>query len=397
MRVGVYLAGLDPGYAGGLTTYSIGLVNGLIRNDRGHRVVVFIGEQARDFLASRLLTGFSSRLTVVREPPPSSMERATRVPVLELLHVPLRNRRMQPVALQIEQECDVVLFPLTFMATYRLGVPSIVSFHDLQHEVYPQFFSWRLLRSRRVQFGATFRHATLMQASSVAMKNEALRVYGDRLVPQRVAVIPEGVDFAEFSGPVEVDARSIHGLPDEFLHYPAQLWHHKNHLRLLEAIDLVRVREGLQIPLVLNGAEYEAAPAVRQFIADRKLNRQVFLLGKVPFPTLRSLYQQASYVLSASLHESSCLPVLEAAASGTPLIVADIAPTRESAEIFRLRLFDPLDIESMASTLAEAWRNRHANQEAVRANRETARSLDWEVVAGMYLDQAARLHATRGG
>jgi len=67
---------------------------------------------------------------------------------------------MRRVSEQISAECDVVLFPLCFMATYRLDVPSIVSFHDLQHESFPQFFNWRSLRARRVRFGATFRHAS---------------------------------------------------------------------------------------------------------------------------------------------------------------------------------------------------------------------------------------------
>jgi glycosyltransferase involved in cell wall biosynthesis len=298
---------------------------------------------------------------------------------------------MLRIADQISDECDVVLFPLGFMATYRLRVPSIVSFHDLQHEVYPQFFTWRSLRDRRVIFNATFRHATLMQASSIAMKDEALRVYRDCLVPERITVIPEGVDFPVFSAAVDEDARKKYQLPEEFLFYPAQLWHHKNHLRLLEAIELVRTRDATEIPLVLTGGEYEAGPAIRSFIAERGLGDRVFLLGKVPFPSLLSLYRQATYVLSASLHESNCLPVLEAAASGSPIIVADIPANRESADVFRLRLFDPIDVGNIAVTLSEAWGQRHGNREATKANRESARRFDWTHIADMYLEQANRL------
>jgi hypothetical protein len=73
------------------------------------------------------------------------------------------------------------------------------------------------------------------------------------------------------------------------------------------------------------------------------------------------------------------------------MIVADIPPNRESAAVFQLRLFDPFDVEKIATTLAEAWTNRHANEEAVRANREAARRLDWSAIAAMYLDHAERL------
>jgi glycosyltransferase involved in cell wall biosynthesis len=391
MRIGVCLIGLNPTYVGGLTTYAAGLVNGLLKNSRGHQVVLFLSDAVPPVLEERINDAARAVVVSVSVPRPSVVERLTALPGLDALHPQIRNRRMKRVSEQIAARCDVVLCPLGFMPTYQLRVPSIVSFHDLQHEVYPQFFTWRELRARRVRYGATFRHATLLQASSIATKNEALRVYADRLGPERITVIPEGVDFAAFAADIHEDARKTYGLPDEFMLYPAQLWHHKNHLRLLEALDLIRIRENTRIPLVLTGAEFEAAAAIRRFIEDRGLRNQVFLLGKVPYSLLRSLYRQTSYVLSASLHESNCLPLLEAAASGTPMIVADIPANRESAEIFRIRLFDPLEIGSIAATVLEAWENRHSNLEAVNANREIARRLDWTTVADLYIEQAERL------
>jgi glycosyltransferase involved in cell wall biosynthesis len=394
VRIGVYLTELNPAYVGGLTTYAVGLLNGLISSNRGHEIVFFVSDEAQAFLAARIDVASHARAVVINEPSKTTIERLTMLPVLSVFHKHLRNRRMRHVAKQISAECDVVLFPLCYMATYQLEVPSIVSFHDLQHEAYPQFFNWRSLRTRRVFFGNTFRHATLIQASSIAMKNDALRVYGDFLTPERVAVIPEGVDYSVFSGPSDEDARKTYGLPDEFMFYPAQLWQHKNHLRFIEALDLIGRRGGIKIPLVLTGAEYEAAPAIRRLIADRGLGERVFLLGKVPFPALLSLYRQASYVVSASLHESNCLPVLEAAASGSPMLVSDIPANRESAQFFQLRLFDPLNLENMVTAISEAWENRYANRDAVDANRESARKIDWTMVAGMYLDQAEMLITT---
>jgi glycosyltransferase involved in cell wall biosynthesis len=400
MRIGVYLVGLNPTYVGGLTTYAVGLLNGLISNHRGNQIVTFVSDDAQLFLADRVKTAPHASFVALNEPSKSAVERLTLLPALSIFHKHVRNRRMRRVSDQISAECDVILFPLCYMATYQLRVPSIVSFHDLQHEAYPQFFGWRSLRARRVFFDNTFRHASLMQASSIAMKNDALRVYRSFLAPERVAVIPEGVDYSVFSGSSDEDARKTFGLPGEFMFYPAQLWHHKNHLRLIEAIDVVRRREGIEIPLVLTGAEYEAAPAIRDMIAERGLGDLIFLLGKVPFPSLLSLYRQASYVVSASLHESNCLPVLEAAASGSPMIVSDIPANRESAEVFQLRLFEPLNVESIVTAVSEAWRHRHANQEAIDANREAARKIDWTMIAGMYLDQAERLvnasHPRRG-
>jgi glycosyltransferase involved in cell wall biosynthesis len=397
MRIGVYLMDFDPTYAGGLNTYAAGLVRGLTRCSRRHRVVVFAGTEAQAELERRIGSTSDGTFFVPVESPRGRLaEHLTLLPLLEHFHEAARNRRMRKVSALIAAHCDVVLFPMSFLCAYELTVPSIVSFHDLQHERYPEFFAWRVLRGRRVRFAATFRHATLIQASSAAMKEEALRVYGDRISAERIAVIPEGVDYALFSGEPPADARREYGLPEEFMFYPAQMWHHKNHLRLLQALDALRERNSVRIPLVLTGSEYEAARAVRQFIADRRLGEQVYLLGKVPHSALRSLYRQARYVLSASLYESSCLPVLEAAAAGSALIVSDIPPNRESSQVFSLRLFDPLDVESMCATLLEAWENRCRNREAVDANRDAARRFDWAAIAEMFVKHAERLAPPRG-
>lgn len=390
MRIGVYLVGLDPAYSGGMKTYAMGLINGLIRSPRRPNVVVFVNDEARAEVAGRI-DAAGATFVSVRLPSGRVAERLSWLLGVESVHAALRNGRTRHVAELVGRHCDVVLFPLSYMGAYRLPVPSIVSFHDLQHEKFPKFFNWRELRARRMLFGATFRHASLIQASSHAMKEEALRVYGDRLGPERIAVIPEGVDFAAFGAEPAVDPRKEYGLPAEFLLYPAQMWHHKNHLRLLQALDRIRGRAGTRIPLVLTGAEYEAAPGVRRFIADRGLGDQLFLLGVVPYATLRALYRQATYVLSASLHESSCLPVLEGAASGSPLIVADIPANRESASVFKLRLFDPVDVESIAAVLSEAWDSRRENGAVVDHNRAAARRLDWTAIADMFLEQAERL------
>jgi glycosyltransferase involved in cell wall biosynthesis len=390
MRVGVYLVGLDPAYSGGMKTYAVGLINGLIRGSRACDVVVFVNDEARSEVESRIDRNDVNFVSVSIQRGRVA-ERVSWLLGVEALHVAVRNRRTRRVADLIGRHCDVVLFPLSYLGAYRLPVPSIVSFHDLQHEKFPGFFTWRELRARRMLFGATFRYASLIQASSEAMKAEALRIYGDRLGAERIAVIPEGVDFAAFAAEPGVDPRKEYALPPEFLFYPAQIWHHKNHLRLLEALYLLRSRAGTRIPLVLTGAEYEAAPAVRRFIADRGLGDQVFLLGVVPYATLRGLYRQAAYILSASLHESSCLPVLEAAASGSPLLVADIPANRESARVFKLRLFDPLDVENIAAVLSEAWAGRRANDAISEENRDAARRFDWTAIANMYLEKAEQL------
>ena len=47
--------------------------------------------------------------------------------------------------------------------------------------------------------------------------------------------------------------RQEYRLPDRFLLYPAMTFPHKNHLRLFEALALLRDRHDLTLPLVCTG------------------------------------------------------------------------------------------------------------------------------------------------
>src|SRR5580692_3817830 len=123
MRIGVYLTGLNPAYVGGLTTYAVGLLNGLISNNRGHQIVTFVSDDAQLLLAARIKVAPHARCVVMNEPSKTTAERLTLLPTLSVFHKHVRNRRMRHVSNQISAECDVVLFPLCYMATYQLTVP----------------------------------------------------------------------------------------------------------------------------------------------------------------------------------------------------------------------------------------------------------------------------------
>ena len=55
--------------------------------------------------------------------------------------------------------------------------------------------------------------------------------------------------------------------PEGFIFYPAQTWPHKNHLRLLEAIQRLRTRHGLEVSLVCTGGQTGAYPEIARRVA----------------------------------------------------------------------------------------------------------------------------------
>jgi glycosyltransferase involved in cell wall biosynthesis len=168
-----------------------------------------------------------------------------------------------------------------------------------------------------------------------------------------------------------------------FVYYPAQIWPHKNHLMLIDALARYRDDTGGEMVCVLTGRDYGHWAAVREHIASYRL-QQVHYLGLVPFPQLIWLYRNCRAVLALGMHESSSLPVREGAAFGKALICLDIPPNREAAASLRLKLVDRTD----PSVLARALMALAGNSEDVvgwsAENARLVRSFDWRNIARAY-------------
>jgi glycosyltransferase involved in cell wall biosynthesis len=274
--------------------------------------------------------------------------------------------------------CPPIVFPYP-------SKPSLYSIHDLQHIHYPDFFTPEQLWERRVIFAQCIDHATVIQASSAHMRRDFLENFAS-LTSERIAVIPEGVDILTFSRPSsQVNVKAAYRLPDSFVFFPAQLWHHKNHITILRALKRLR-DAGVVLPLVLTGAKYEASQGIFEYIEDKGLTDQVFYLGVVPFEHLVALYQSARFLITAVLYESSSMPILEAAAAGTAIVASRTPPNEELAEHLRMTLFAPTDADELAERMTSVWNDRESIQEQVEENRAKIKRYSWESAARQYIE-----------
>jgi glycosyltransferase involved in cell wall biosynthesis len=268
----------------------------------------------------------------------------------------------------------------------------VYSIHDIQQVHFPEFFTPEEHVEREASFAKCVDHATVIQASSRYMAQDFCDHF-PKLDESNVEVIPEGVDIELFArDDQEDDVTERYGLPDSFLFTPAQLWHHKNHITTLKALKQLR-DGGLSLPWVLTGAEYSAAEGIFEFVRENGLEDQIFYLGVVPFEDVIALHHRARFLVTASLYESSSLPVLEAAASGTPIVAGRIPPHEEMAEHLEMRLFAPTDDEELAAVLEEAWADEETSRAQAEANRDGVQRYSWDNAALMYVQLFERLQA----
>jgi glycosyltransferase involved in cell wall biosynthesis len=334
---------LVPGISGGSETYARELCRGLARSGSLDYTafVPVIAPDSGDGLPTEVLAGYRA-----------STGRARRLAAMALAAARPESLRRRMAC------CDVVHFPLT-VPVPSVGMPSVVTLHDLQHIDLPSLFSRaeRAYRSRAYDRAARTADAVIVVSRFV--KERAVASLG--LDPARVHVVAEGVDYERFSPGDEPRGA--------FLLYPARPWPHKNHERLLEAFARLRV-DRPELRLVLTGAGSERLAGIPGVEAR----------GTVPPDELLSLYRQAACLVFPSLYEGFGLPPLEAMACGCPVAAANAGALPEVCGDAAV-LFDPHQPEAIVNGVTEAL-----------ARADELRKLGLEHAARFSWDDAARGH-----
>jgi glycosyltransferase-like protein len=169
----------------------------------------------------------------------------------------------------------------------------------------------------------------------------------------------------------------------------------KNSLRILEAFrQLLRIHRDAQLVIAGGASLLDHAIYQRQFdamvAADSELSRAVVCLGPIADADMPSLYRLADALVFPSIKEGFGLVVLEALASGTPVVTSRIAPFTEYLDGDDVVWCDPLSVASianaMAIVLAEPLHSRMAQRGAL-----LARQHDWTNTAKAHLPAYQRL------
>ncbi len=342
-----------PARAAGAGVYTVELVRALAATPGDHELVVF----ARPDLFPELIG--RAGVTIVPTKPRSRTARLA----WEQTRLPSELRR---------RDVDILHSPHHHTPTLRRarGLRRVVTIHDVTFLLiparYPRVRRWYMTLLTR----AAARVADAIVVPSQAVRRDVVEHLG---VPaSRVTVIPEAAGAA--FGP-EVDAadperRRHHEVDGRYVLSVGSLEPGKNRGRLFEAFARVR-RDGYDGQLVVVG---QRAWRFRDELAalDRLgLGPHVRLLGYVPDEDLAALYRGAELLAFPSLYEGFGLPVLEAMASGTPVVTSRGSALEEIAGDGAV-LVDPLDVTELADAMARvlsdhAWRDTLRTRGLARA------------------------------
>jgi glycosyltransferase involved in cell wall biosynthesis len=178
----------------------------------------------------------------------------------------------------------------------RSRCPCVVTVHDVSFARQSDVMGWKDRTTFRIVVPRAVRHARCVLTVSERTKEDIVELY--HVAPERIVVTPNGVDAAFSPGP---------GAHDYVLSVGA-IQRRKNQLAALEAANTVG------LPLVVVGPAKDAAVAAELRAAGARLE------GYVDTQRLVDLYRGAACLVQSSSYEGFGLPVVEAMASGTPVV-----------------------------------------------------------------------------
>jgi glycosyltransferase involved in cell wall biosynthesis len=293
------------------------------------------------------------------------------------------------------QRARVDLMHFTMQVGFRTSIPSIYQPHDLLHRHMPQLLSPEILAIREVAHRTLSDQAVMVVAMSRWGKRDLIEQYA--LPEDKIQIIPWAPVIEAYRQPSPQDlaqTRARLGLPEVFALYPAQAWPHKNHLRLLEAMRILREQHGLIIPALFTGTQNGLDVPLREEAARLGIAEQILFTGFVDPVQLRSLYRQARLLVFPSLFEGWGMPILEAFAAELPVTCSNVTCLPDLTAGAAL-LFDPSDPAAIAAAIGGLWTDESRRGELARRGSARAAMFSWEHTARMFRAHYRRV-ANRG-
>ncbi len=266
---------------------------------------------------------------------------------------------------------------------------TVTSFHDAMllkfraRELPIDRYPYLTVLAHRVDLVAIARAARII-AMSENSRNDLLRFTG--VDPGRVRVILQGVSPRFAPSEVE-DGEAVapinRGGPPRVLHV-GHCGPYKNVEGILRALPRAIRLLGEPIQFVKAGGPFTTAQ--RALIGKLGIEDHVVHLGPVPDERLPGVYREADLVVMPSLHEGFGLPVLEAMASGTPVVAANRGSLPEVVGDAGLLVDDPTDPDALAGAVVRGLGDAKLRRDLRARGLARAATFTWERTARQTLE-----------
>ncbi len=264
---------------------------------------------------------------------------------------------------------------LSFLFWKKYHLPYIVSLRGADVPGYSERFSF-LYKIITPLIKKIWKESSFVIANSQGLKDLAKISAPD----QKIGVIHNGVDIQEFQPKNKIGQDNIFRLV-----CISRLTQRKGIEYLIEAVSLLSEKYP-DIKLILAG-EGDAKKELEEKAQKLALKNKIEFLGRVPHEKVATIYATSDVFVLPSLNEGMSNTMLEALASGLPLIATDTGGTRElvseNENGFIVKMKDARDIAEKVEKLIQDPEQKELMSQK---SRQKAEEMSWKKVAEKYFE-----------
>ncbi|MBN1185668.1 MAG: glycosyltransferase family 4 protein [Bacteroidales bacterium] len=165
---------------------------------------------------------------------------------------------------------------------------------------------------------------------------------------EKIIIAPNGVDVEEFSPKDKIQLREKFRFPRNnfIISFIGRFTHDKGPNRILEAV----------------GTYPELSYIFIGYGRQNLSNTNIIFKGKVPYYKVAELLACSDIFVLPTLHEGSNNAIIEAMASGLPIVSSDIPEIREQCNPDFSILVDPMDIDDLRNAILKIKNNEELRE-----------------------------------
>jgi len=368
---------------GGGVTYLRNLLRSLLEASVEDEYVVFVAPERR----SEVIVVAHSRMKVVEVSLPGRLARLS----YEQVILPLRLRSCRANVLYAPAEIAPILAPCPVV----LGLQNANVYQtrtvnralpDRVRNALLFLLAW--LSVRRARALIFLSNASRLEISAALQSD-----------PERGVVIYHGIDPI-FRNKIGADSLEVGRLEEGPILCVSAIGPHKNVKCLIEAYinldEKLRSRHELLIAGPIIDRSYHKR--LTKMLTEADIDPEAVFLREVPFEELPSLYKAAAVLVFPSILETFGLPLLEAMASGLPVLAANVSCIPEIVGGAAIP-FDPCDPCELTAKVSALLVDPVLWDDLVRRGYERAAEFSWGKAAEKTLEVLRRavLSGTRVG
>lgn len=289
-----------------------------------------------------------------------------------------------PLHLFLTSQKPQVFFSPAHYAPRFCPIPTVISIMDLSFIHFPELFikkdKEQLTRWTKRSISKARKVLTISEFS----RNEILKEY--RLNPNSVIVTYPGFNREKFTIKKDKEEAGMlkakFHLEEPYFLFVGTIQPRKNIVRLIESYELISKGDGgKRLPLVLVGKKGWLYEEIFQRIEKSPARESIVYISYVDDDYLPLLYRNATCLILPSLYEGFGLPVVEAMACGTPVVVSMTGSLPEIVGDAGV-MINPQRVDSIAEGIKKVVAWKISEREAmIHRGLAQIKKFDWEQCA----------------